>query len=583
MDNKVTKKKWNILLTVLLILSGLAAIKLIFLDYTMDEEYQIVMAYRNLRGDAIFGQMWEPHQTSAFLCIGIMFIWHLITGTYTGVVIFLRIVTTLIQLGLSFWLYKVLKNDSDKEEAALLAILYFNSVPKLIGIPEFSNMQLWFFTIMVLSLIHYYYKHRDRTGNVIFLIISSLAMALEVLSYPSMLVLFPVSVGYILFKSKKNRFRDAGLYILTDVAAAGVWLLIVVPRIGFTTLIQNVKNMLDFDLTHDLSGSTDGKLTGSIQYLWQTALLLFGICAVAAILYLCLKKVRDRFEKKAGGIFYAVLVILVSDLVQIVFWFVFRKGYEYPQIHLLVLVLSTIIVMLTFIKDPGFREKIRPYMYGFTGSVISVLAVFYISDLQFYNAIPHGMLGVVFSLPVLAIAIRSLMGEKGKKLIYVLFLGMILTAILGKGASFKAGRELTNLLDIRGIMKEGPAKGILSDYMNCYIYNADYVDFNSFVDDDDKVLIVTNMVFAPGTTPYMFKENEICHFSIVDPTSYDERLLKYWELYPEKKPNVIVVDCWYGELQEDPENWIMQYIENDFGYTSVDDGSYVRIYRREEQ
>ncbi|MBR6094020.1 MAG: hypothetical protein IKP92_03235 [Lachnospiraceae bacterium] len=582
MENTEKKKQWNILLTVLFLLSGLAAIKLIFLDYTMDEEYQIVMAYRNLRGDAIFGQMWEPHQTSAFLCIGIMFIWHLITGTYTGVVIVLRIVTTLIQAGLSFWLYRVLEKKSDKKEAALLAILYFNSVPKLIEIPEFSNMQLWFFTVMVLSLMQYYYTHKDRTGKVVFLILSSVGMALEVLSYPSMLVLFPVTIGYILFKSKKNRLRDAALFIATDVAAAGVWLLIVVPRIGFTTLIQNVKNMLAFDLTHDLSGSTDGKFIGSIQYLWQTALLLAGICAVAAILFLCLKKVRNKFEKKAGGIFYACLVILISDLVQCFYWFVLRKGYEYPQIHLLVLVLCTIIVMSTFFKDREFREKIRPYMYGFTGSVISVLAVFYISDLQFYNAIPHGMLGVVFSLPVLAIAIKSLTGEKGRKLIHVLFLGMILTAMLGKGLTFKAGRELTGLFDIRGIMKEGPAKGILSDYMNCYIYNADYADFKAYVKEDDKVLIVTNMVFAPGTTPYLFSENEICHFSIVDPTSYDERLLKYWELYPEKQPNVIVVDCWYGNLQEDPENWIMQYIENDFGYTSSTDGSYIRVYRRDK-
>ena len=219
-------------------------------------------------------------------------------------------------------------------------------------------------------------------------------------------------------------------------------------------------------------------------------------------------------------------------------------------------------------------------MYCFTGSVISVLAVFYISDLQFYNAIPHGMLGVVLSLPILAIAIRSLTGEKGKKLIYVLFLGMILTALVGKGASFKAGRELKSPFDIRGIMKAGPAAGILSDYMNCYIYNAGYEDFSENINEDDKVLIVTNMVFAPGTTPYMFKENEVCHFSIVDPTSYDERLLKYWELYPEKQPDVIVVDCWYGELKENPDNWIMRYIENDFGYREVTDGSYVRFYRR---
>lgn len=52
-----------------------------------------------------------------------------------------------------------------------------------------------------------------------------------------------------------------------------------------------------------------------------------------------------------------------------------------------------------------------------------------------------------------------------------------------------------------------------------------------------EVLIVTNMVFSPGTTPYMFGEYKVCHFSIVDPTFYDERLLKYWEKYPDKKPD----------------------------------------------
>ena len=78
----------------------------------------------------------------------------------------------------------------------------------------------------------------------------------------------------------------------------------------------------------------------------------------------------------------------------------------------------------------------------------------------------------------------------------------------------------------------------------------------------------------------MFGEYEVCHFSIVDPTSYDERLLKYWEAYPDKKPDVIVVDCWYGELQEDENSWIMQYIQNDFGYKEAIDGRYVRFYKK---
>ena len=64
------------------------------------------------------------------------------------------------------------------------------------------------------------------------------------------------------------------------------------------------------------------------------------------------------------------------------------------------------------------------------------------------------------------------------------------------------------------------------------------------------------------------------------PTAYDERLLTYWEMYPEKMPNVIIVDCWYGQLMTDPQGWMMQYIENDFGYKEIHDGRYIRIYRK---
>ncbi|MBQ3851863.1 MAG: hypothetical protein II760_00625, partial [Lachnospiraceae bacterium] len=122
-------------MTVLFIFSILAAVKLIFVDYTMDEEYQIVMAYRNLSGDSVFGTMWEPHQTSAFMCIAIMYVFRLLTGGYTGVVITLRIVTELVRAALSYWIFRSVKRYTDKTTALLSALLYFNSVPKLIDIP----------------------------------------------------------------------------------------------------------------------------------------------------------------------------------------------------------------------------------------------------------------------------------------------------------------------------------------------------------------------------------------------------------------------------------------------------------------
>ena len=93
-------------------------------------------------------------------------------------------------------------------------------------------------------------------------------------------------------------------------------------------------------------------------------------------------------------------------------------------------------------------------------------------------------------------------------------------------------------------------------------------------------MIVTANVQSVNTIQYTFKNAEVCHYSIVDPTAYDERLLTYWSYYPDKVPDVIVVDCWYGNLFFEEDSWIMQYIENDFNYTEVIDGDYVRVYKR---
>ena len=159
----MTTKRWKIIFTILLTGSLLAALKLIFFDYTMDEEYQLMMGYRTLRGDCLFKEMWEPHQTSAFLCTILMWVYKTLTGTYTGVLIYLRVCTTLIQAGISLCLYRVLRQLLERNYALLCALIYFNMVPKIIQIPDFSNMQLWFFTLTVLCLLQYYLQKDRKT------------------------------------------------------------------------------------------------------------------------------------------------------------------------------------------------------------------------------------------------------------------------------------------------------------------------------------------------------------------------------------------------------------------------------------
>ena len=575
MRGSMTKRQWNILFAILFLGSALAAVKLIFFDYTMDEEYQLMMSYRILRGDHLFREMWEPHQTSAFLCAGLMWIYRTLTGTYTGILLFLRLCTTFIQIALGRYLYRILSKRLDRNYALLCALIYFNSVPKIIQIPDFSNMQLWFFTLTVLLLMQYYLQaepEKRKKGFLVF--IAGICMALEVLSYPSCIILFPFFLICIYRYSKQTRWRDIGLFCGACAVSAGIWLFIVLRHVKADELLRNVKYLLDFDLTHEISGATAGKLQDILSNLWGGFGFILLTCALS-LPALAMIRVRNRnMEKRQYFLIFLIMPVFVSVCIQEYLWIFKKSGYEVWQLHLLLLLFSGLLAC------PFAGKKRNYFIMGIIGTLLSLLAVIYISDLEMFYALPHGILGGTFCAVILVLALENTLQKSAGKWICFLLVSLCVVSITGKGYTLRAGRDYNVITDTKGIMRHGPAAGILSDYMNCYIYNCNFEDFNTYVNPDDVVLIVTNMVMSAGTTPYMIAGAEVAHYSIVDPTAYDERLLTYWELYPEKRPNVIVTDCWYGQLMEDQNSWIMQYIENEFGYRQVNDGRYVRFYRK---
>ncbi len=608
-------KLFKILKIMLILGSVLAAIKVIFVDYTLDEEYQVVMAYRNLSGDTLFGTMWEPHQTSAFLCAWLMRLYIAVTGTTTGVVVFLRVCTTVIQLLLSLWLCRVLEHFLQSEYAFLLGLCYFNIVPKIIQIPEFSNLQVWFYTVIMLALTQYYMDTWDfadagdltgqrlRGGHLsgrrltgghlngrrltgghltgrLWLVAAGLGMALEVLSYPSSLVLFPFFLLYIFFQSGRagRGLLDCLIFAGTCGVSAAVWLWRVLSHVSPEEFLQNVWYVVNFDLTHDISLTAQSRTMALIRDFKTLAVLFFVTAAVALVLWQAawwLQKRKNPDASRPGGLVFAVWMILAAEAVQLFYWLVPRKGYEEPQIHLIVILLAAVFVW----RRAGSRRKAAAA--GFAGSLLTILAVVYMSDMGVWYAIPHGLLGVLLGAAVLIFALEEQYGEKGRCWVYLLLFSLAFVSVFGKGFTLRAGKTPTNtVLGVGGIIRKGPSAGIFTGYMQAYITNSTYDEFQEYVEPGSNCLIVTNMVGTAGTSPYLFTGARVCHFSVVDPTSYDERLLTYWGRYPGKEPDVIVVDCWYGELKEAEDSWIMQYIENDFGYTQVVDGKYVRYYIR---
>lgn len=578
------KHKNHWLYPALLLLSILAALKMIVFAFGLDEEYQLVMAYRNVRGDRLFLDMWEPHQSSAFLCALLMKPWLALFGT-AGVVLYLRVCGTLLHLGVSFFLYRVLKRFLENRYAWILALIYFNTIPKQIILPEFGIMQVWCYTLMALFLVRYYACGKKRRD----LVLAALSLALNVLSYPSCLILYPFLLALLARFSGKSRWRDMGIATLVCALCGLGYLGMLFTYTSPEELAATLSHILAGDVTHSL---TPG---GKILSLLKDSLLLAALWAGCLIPAAVVARWRKLDREQA-----CCLTAILACMAELFFWIVLKYGYERIHIHLAAFSLAGLGTLsvnypprpplrcLHMSPDTDSEESGIPIqvqksflLYLMAGTLLSLLAVAYLTDLSFGESIPHAMPAAFCGAVLLALSSGSTADVKKQKWVYAALTVWCLTAVFGKGYTLRSGTgEYINVLQSGGLLREGPAAGTISNYMGAYIYNSDYEDWQSYVQDGDKVLIMVDQVMNLGTIQYLFKDVEISHFSIINPTAYDERLLEYWELYPEKYPNVIIVDCWYGKLMTDPQGWLMQYIENDFGYTQVNDGKYIRIYRK---
>ncbi len=568
----------------LLILSALASLKMIFFSLGLDEEYQLVMAYRNVRGDRLFLDMWEPHQSSAFLCAVLMKPWLALFGT-TGVVLYLRLCGTLLHLGISLYLYRVLKDSLDVKYARLLALIYYNTIPKQIIMPEFGIMQVWCYTLLTLFFVRYYTCGKKRR----YLVLAALSLVLNVLSYPSCLVLFPFVLLLPARFSGSSKWRDMGIITFVCALCGLGYLGMLFTYTTPGALLETLSHILSGDVTHSL---TPGKklLSFLTSFLYMAA--LWGLCLALAT---AVAKRKNLNRKQT-----CCLTAVLACFVEFFYWTILGKGYETMHIHLAAFALAGLCACRNSaagrpnhtlpasdtcegmnkvipVADPMQRKFLQ---YIMAGAVLSLLAVVYLTDLTLTESIPHAMPAAFCGAVLLISAIEQNGNEQESKWIYATLLLWCLTSVFGKAYPLRSGTDYNNVLQSGGIMREGPAAGIISNYMGAYIYNCDHEDWQSYIQDGDRVLIMVDQVMNLGTIQYLFKDVEISHYSIVNPTAYDERLLEYWEMYPEKYPNVIIADCWYGQLMTDPEGWLIKYIENEFGYTQVNDGRYIRIYRK---
>lgn len=556
----------------LLIASVLVNLKSIFTDFDNDLEYAVGMSYRMLKGDLMFAQMWEPHQTSAFLMTFFMGLYISVTKSTVGVVLFLQVVGVLLQGSLAIVNYRVLKKRIDPAIALLMSIFLFTVHPKGTVMPEFSNMQIGFSVLLLLCLTGYL-EDQKKKG---LLLAASVSLCLEILSYPSCIIVY-FGVVTVLFLYSDNRLKDILLFSLFCFLQGMCYILYFVWRIGFSTLLNSIPYILKSDSYHDLSSI----VRRNYFLFFGQGILWMLICFIAAIASgLVWRHIRGGELKSKVIMSFGILVFL-SDIILALS----QKGNLYYGERAIFLIVYLVVICAgcAGVKYLSKNEK-RIYLIGMLLTAGSFFAVSFFTNLDLLSIVGYFTVGTMISFLPLGKWLETNMpfAERIYRVMVLLLFCAMVTFQRGYIARVMNSYAfpVTDLAvpELRGVVRVGPATGIITDYMGAFGSRCDMEDFETYIDPGDRVFIIAGGLNA---LMYMYEDVTICTPSTICTPTYNETLLEYWKQNPEKSPNVILVSCENENLSIDENSWIYQWIQEEFQPNTYTDGRYWRFYRLE--
>lgn len=530
-----------------------------------DEGYGIMVGYRLAMGDRLLLDMWEPHQTSAIFTALFIAPFVRLTGGVNYLNLFLRVVFFPIQAGVSVFLYKTIRKAAPQVDAsvsALMGLLYYVTTPKSIFIPEYSNLHNWFFALMILCMVRYL----TGEGRLRWLVFSGIFMTCDVLAYPSMVLVFLCCMGFLLLRKSARKGREVLAYLLPCVLSAGAMFGYLLTYMTPQTMLQMVGEILG-EGSHQTSAAE--KLLDWGKSLGETLLILLAALLIAGLIrWLVEKKMKKQLPEllRAPGMLFFLIVFVI----QIGFWLFSSFNAIYPQLLLMALSLEGIYIYLR--KDRAETLFFRWILLVF----VNYFAVLLLSNWEPMLLNTYLILGAEAGLAVLS-GYWQKTSAYGKKALQVLCLCLVLGNAFSYTYLILGSQEYhaSVIRNVRGINRKGLRAGILTDYMTAYRYNNNMEIWQEAVPDGSTVLYV-----GPSQFYCMLGEHTQASPDTICSMIYDERLLDYWELHPERYPNVVVFESSYGDIRQEGDNFIWHWLMEDFQPSERKDYPYIAVFTR---
>lgn len=562
--------KWMLAILVGVILAN---IKRVFLDFDVDCEYAIAQSYRMARGDHMIAQMWEPHQTSAFLNAVFIKIYLLLTGTTTGIALYLNIVGLGAKLGVAYVFYRTFRKYCNHNILFFMCAFFMTVNAKNFMILDFSNMMVYFSVLLCCSLFTYLQRQGETGRKNFFLVLAAVCFCLEVLSYPSAIILFPLML-VLLCRYSVTKGKDMWVFSGVCFAFGCTYLGILTAQAGWSQFWTSVNYIITGDETHQV-----GKFAVQLKTYAAEAgsvAVLFGGCAILSFLSGKASAGRSGILTKFDYVKRFFIFLLSYNFIHILID-LSENGFHVIFRLLYVAVYIPILFFAFILRENCDREERMAFDIGAEISLWSCVAVLLLTNLTLLTTVAYLTLGIMVSMMPIGKYLQKTMPNEKRMKMYGMFILFLAVVIFKNIYVFRPCNRLhATILSVRNVVRDGPMLGTFSDYMGAYIRNANLIDWRQYVHEGDKVLIVG---YPVSTIGYLYEDTEICVDSTISSPTYSEKLLSYWELNPWKEPDVVVLDCWFGEPHFPEDEWIMEWIGENFD--SYVNGTYIRVYRKE--
>ena len=550
--------------------------KAIFFGNDIDESYAITQSYRLVLGDRLFKDMWEVHQTSAVFMAPFIYIYRILAGNTIGIVVFLRAVGCFCSLLTAALFFVALRGYTDKRVALMLSLIVYNYTPKYIQVPEFCLLG-FLFTICLVSCLLLYLK-RDK---LFWMVMAGISMAGCVLAYPLAAVAAVVIfvLAYLILREKADGAKALKAVVAmaaTDVILGAAFLAIIFSALSLSDFTRNIQYIL-MDGAHQIPMYVKA-YRGLIEAVDLQRYPLIGMVIVEIVSFVMRKKGKGEATSRlktpflllcmAGGVLFMIQTRGKEGIrfVDLSYWMysilpgLFYVNYRMPYLS----------GKKEASKEGSFSGKMHFLLLWIPLSVF--IAAYFQSNLSLYA---NG--GLI--LPALLLQLVMFYSQRSDSLpsrgymIYILLLFLTIRCICIRFTSVQPRTIFDPMFDTA----VGPLKGV-------YQTNSEHIMYHSKLDMIQQHVTVDDTLLYMGSDTYLyfFVGNQVGISSTISTPTFDEALVAYYELYPEKMPTVIALDKYYTSLEQLEENeTFYKWLSENYDIENPDESYFVdMIYPR---